>query len=176
MAVNGQSAAPRRQFRQGHCTRFIVCLISALLLVQISGSCIWAQGQQGPAVGDTFTSGAARIEVVAIPLGVESVVRVTPQALEKTAWFRLTVSTHVTTPLLTALDAAWRLSQLSGAADGADVRFGVRALDANGRVIRSIYLDRSGTRGYFNGERVHSSNSMKRWLLKYCGKIIDVTE
>ena len=77
--------------------------------------------------------------------------RSTPQALEEDARYQVTIKIRRMTPLLTDLNDAWRRSGLTAAEDGADGRFGVRALDKSWKVVRGIYLDRSGTRGYFNG-------------------------
>jgi len=127
--------------------------LAAVLFLAVSGC---TGSAKAPMV-----SPADSLQIYCVPEQVETFAALRPEDLRRIK----TGFAEFDEPIVAA--EAWDVAR-SDAGDAtaqfADVRWGLRILDANHRILAEYYVDRTGTVGYAATHRVRFSGHLREWL------------
>jgi hypothetical protein len=106
----------------------------------------------------------SKIEMLQIPPDIETRIGITPEMLEKQAYYKLTFQQLRGSPLFSKLAAAMKSVSVSPRAEGADLRWGVFFYSDEGKRVGAIYFNARGTRGYVDETSVSFTGGLFAWV------------
>lgn len=148
--------------------RSILGVLCAFVLgasVNVSGQSKSDPSQQLQSVTHTLQNGAVtRIEVIAMPKGVESLIGMTPELLQSHCWVKVSLLNlnSLLSSDQSSLTSALQKTQVVQYAGTSDLRRGL-IFYAKDRVVASIYFDQFG-QGLVNGVRGKFSGVLLKWV------------
>jgi hypothetical protein len=113
----------------------------------------------------SVTNGSvSKIEMLQIPPDIETRIGITPEMLEKQAYYKLTFQQVRGSPLFSKLASAMKSASVSPRAEGADLRWGIFFYSDEGKRVGAIYFNARGTRGYVDETSVSFTGGLFPWV------------
>jgi len=148
--------------------RFLICVV---LVSSLSGHCFSQDNQENTLDGLRAllkSRSIAKVQLLRIPDDVMTSSTVTPETLRVGAIYSVIYTQEITLtfdPLLSGLTS-------KNESHPSDLRWGVLFFDVSGREVGSLFTDRYGQFGYFDGESVSFGSKSGGNLAKRLHSII----
>jgi hypothetical protein len=129
------------------------------------------QSQIDALVRSLRANGITRVEILQIPPRILTRTRVTPEMLERSFHYKLTIRDVRGGAYSSDLMAAVASTSVRPAAEMGDLRWGVLFYDAAEQRVASIYFDPSGRHGAVGSQSVDFGGDLSKWLESNFSKV-----
>jgi hypothetical protein len=139
-----------------------------LVVFGSSGGCF---GSADDAIGrlQAAVTRASRLTIVHEPYRSRTFVALTPELIEKTAKYRITINRRESPAVFDQLGVAMSKTSRVGGSVAPDLRWGCRLYGSDGRLLGSFFIEgpyrsRSGEMGIFDGVRLAVNHKLLDWF------------